>query len=244
MEDAKKYVVVGISRIKRLGDVIYYEGTDEATKQQFGGAYVWQKNVETFYPDEGFRIPYHRYMDQPDVLEKITLIPENSRCFKYGSRHISDDDALSLVEQFIEIVTTLQDMGDNSENWGVRLQWLNKLIAELWKSRGLFPGLPTVMDIIGLAGVIKPFKNSANENQEQDFRNAVFQWLNAERDDIPGVPLVEAEIVKIRRQWNLKTDEERLILTELLPRVDLPKDQMMQILSEKRNEKWPGGKSW
>lgn len=234
MEDAKKYVVVGLSRVKKLGDVIYYEGTDDATKQQYGGAYVWQKNVETFYPDQGLRIPYHRYMDQPDVLEKIVLIPENSRCFKYGSRHISDDDALSLIEQFIEIVTTLRNIGDDSENWEVRLQWLNSLIAELWKSRGLFPGLPTVMDIIGLSSAVTPFRSIAAMGQEKDFRNAVFQWLNDERSDIPDVSLASSDTKKIQRQWNLKSDEERNILTELFPKIDLPKDQMLQILSEKR----------
>jgi ATP-dependent exoDNAse (exonuclease V) alpha subunit len=236
MEDAKKYVVIGLSRVKKLGDVIYYEGTDEATKQKYGGAYVWQKNVETFYPDQGLRIPYHRYMDQPDILGKIVLIPENSRCFKYGSRHISDDDALSLIEQFIEIVTNLKDIDDDSENWQMRLQWLNGLIAVLWKSRGLYPGLPTVLDIIGLSDAVKPFHDATVKDQEKDYCDAIFQWLNAERSDVPDVSLSGTDITTIRRQWNLKTDEERLILTELLPRIDLPKDQMLQILSEKRSE--------
>ena len=235
-EDAKKYVVVGLSRVKKLGDIVYYEGTDEQTKEQYGGAYVWQKNIETFYPDQGLRIPYHRYMDKPELLEKITLIPENSRCFKYGSRHVSDDDALSLVERFIEIVTFLQDLGDDSENWSVRLQWLNSLVAELWKSRGLFPGLSRVMDLVGLSSAVTPFRSAVAKGQEKIFHGAVFQWLNAGLDDIPGVSIGSAEITKIRRQWNLRTDDERQILTDLLPRIDLPVDQMERILSVKRIE--------
>jgi hypothetical protein len=59
-EGAKRYVVVGLSRVKRLGDIIYYPNTDAETKQKFGGAYVWQRNVETHYPDQGLRIPYPR----------------------------------------------------------------------------------------------------------------------------------------------------------------------------------------
>lgn len=235
-EDAKNYVVIGLSRVKKLGEIVYYEGTDEQTKEQYGGAYVWQKNVETFYPDQGLRIPYHRYMDKPEVLEKIVLIPENSRCFKYGSRHVSDDDALSLVERFIEIVTFLRDIGDDSENWSVRLQWLNSLVAELWKSRGLFPGLSRVMDLIGLSSAVTPFRSAVAKGQEKIFHDAVFQWLNAGRDAIPGVSIGSAEITKIRRQWSLRTDDERQILTGLLPRIDLPVDQMERILSEKRIE--------
>ena len=38
-------------------------------------------------------------MDQPDILERILFIPENPRAFKYATRQISDDGALSLVER-------------------------------------------------------------------------------------------------------------------------------------------------
>src|SRR5206468_9693988 len=121
-EDAKRYVVVGLARIKKLGKIEFYEGTDEDTQKRFGGGYIWQMNVETLYPDQGLRIPYHRYLDQPEVLDKITLVPDNPRNFKYGSRHLSDDDALSLVERFVEIASYLCEIGDDSENWSVRLE--------------------------------------------------------------------------------------------------------------------------
>lgn len=157
-EDAKRYVVVGLARVKRLGGIEFYEGTDAATKQKYAGGFIWQRNVETHYPDQGLRIPYHRYMDQPDVLERIALIPDNPRCFKYGSRHISDDDALSLVERFIEIVSYLREIGDDSENWSLRIEWLNGLLGELWQSRGLYPGLARVLDTVGLAEAVTPFR--------------------------------------------------------------------------------------
>ena len=116
--------MIGISRVKDLGEIQDYAGTrPEATKKRYAGGFVWQRNVETLYPDQGLRIPYHRYLNQPEVLEKIALIPDNPRCFKYGARHVSDDDALSLVERFVEIATFLRDLGDDSENWTVRLEW-------------------------------------------------------------------------------------------------------------------------
>jgi hypothetical protein len=92
------------------------------------------------------------------------------------------------------------------------------------------------MDIIGLSGAVTPFRNIAAMGQEKDFRNAVFQWLNNERSDIPDVTLASSDTKKIQRQWNLKSDEERNILTKLFPKIDLPKDQMLQILREKRIE--------
>lgn len=235
-EDNKRYVVVGVARVKKVGDFQYYQGTDEATRQQYGGAYVWQMNVETHYPGQGMRIPYHRYLDKPEVLEKITLVPENPRCFKYASRHVSDDDALSLVERLVEIASYLREIGDDSEDWGQRLTWLNSLLAELWKGRGLYPGLARVMDLLGMAEAVQPFCVAAGEGREKEFKEAVFDWLDEKKGAIPGVPPTALETARVRRQWKLREESERALLAEVLPRFDLPKDQMERILSEDREE--------
>ncbi len=235
-EEANHYVVIGLSRVKKLGEITYYEDTTEDTKERFGGAYAWQKNIETLYPDQGLRIPYHRYMDQPEILENITLIPENRRCFKYGSRHVSDDDALSLLERFIQIVTYLDSIGDDSENWKVRLQWLNSLLAELWESRGLFPGLARVIDIVGLSEAVTVFRQAVADGEEKPFHDAVFAWLDNKKNDLPGFSISATDTSKIRRQWKLRTDDERRMLSKIFPRFDLPKDQMERVLSDKRAE--------
>ena len=235
-EDAKRYIVVGLARIKKLGRIEYYEGTDQSTRDKYAGAYVWQMNVETLYPDQGMRIPYHRYLDQPDVLTRITLVPEHSRNFKYGSRHMSDDDALSLVERFIEIATVLKEIGDDTEDWGARLQWLNGLLGELWQSRGLYPGLARVMDLLGLAVMTTPFREAVAKGKEKTFHDGIFEWLDEKVSELPGVTLNSTDAAKVRRQWKLRTDDERRLLTQALPRYDLPKEQMVRILSEKRAE--------
>jgi ATP-dependent exoDNAse (exonuclease V) alpha subunit len=235
-EESKRYAIVGLARIKQLGNIEFYEDTDAETKKKYAGGFVWQRNVETYYPNQGVRIPYHRYLENQEVLEKIALIPENVRCFKYGSRHISDDDALSLVERFIEIVTYLRDIGDDSENWALRLDWLNGLLGELWHSRGLYPGLARVLGIVGLSTAVTPFRAAVAKGQEKAFRDTVFAWLEEKGKAIPGVPIAATEATKIRRQWNLRSDDERKLFTHVLPRFDLPKEQMEQLLSDKRAE--------
>ncbi len=234
-EDANRYVVVGLSRVKKLGQITYYEGTDEETKDRFGGAYAWQMNVETHYPDQGLRIPYHRYMDNPEVLERITFVPENSRCFKYGSRHVSDDDALSLIERFIEITSFLNSLGDESENWSVRLDWLNSLISELWHHRGLYPGLARVFDLIGLSQAVEPFRQAVANGNDEDFRAGIFAWLDGKADKLPGFEVEAPAVAKARREWELKPDDERHFISEILPRFDLPRKQMERILASERS---------
>src|SRR5262245_38411123 len=93
-------------------------------------------------------------MGQPEALDRILLIPENARNFKYATRRISDDDALIMVEQLSEVVKALQEIGDASENWEVRQAWLASVTAELWHNRGLFPGLACVLDYLGFAEAI------------------------------------------------------------------------------------------
>ena len=66
---------------------------------------------------------------RPD--RKHACVPENARNFKYATRTITDDDALVLVEQLLDKVTTLRDMGDRSEDWAIRLAWLQSLVSEL-----------------------------------------------------------------------------------------------------------------
>jgi len=235
-DDEKKYVIIGVSRIKKLDEIKFYRGTDAETKEKYGGAYIWQRNVETHYPDQGLRIPYHRYLDKSEILKKIALFPENNRCFKYGSRHISDDDALSLIERLVEIANYLRDINDDSENWSLRIEWLNSLLAELWSSRGLYPGLARVLDLVGLSVAVTPLREAVSQGKEKAFNDAAFDCLNEKASNFPGMVIDKAATTRIRRQWKLKTGEERQLLSDTLPRFDIPKDQIERILSSNREQ--------
>ena len=237
--DQKRYVVVGVSRLKEVGEELFYEGCSKEIKKKYGG-YVWQRVITSSYPDEGFRIPYHLYLDKPEILEKIVFFPDNPRNFKYGTRHITDDDALELIEKFIEIAEFLREIGDKSEDWDERIKWLNSVIAELWKSRGLYPGLLKVLDYIGFSKAIRFYKEKMSENPklELDLKQRIFDFLNEKTDKIPGLHLDEKEKKRILRQWKwkLKTLEERRILENVLPRFDLTKEQIERILSKERKK--------
>lgn len=233
-EDQRRYVLVGISRIKRLGDELFYSNVSEETKKKYVG-FVWQRNVTSDYPNQGFRIPYHRYMDQPDILQQILLVPSNPRLCKYATRHISDDEALELVEQFLGIAVRLQELGDTSENWSVRIEWLQSLIGELWSSRGLYPGLPKVLDVIDFKPAIKHFRDGVLANKEQATRDALFAFLDNKASNVPGLSF-EPEIGrKVKRQWQLRTDDERRLLRDILPRFDLYPEQIQRSLSAQRD---------
>jgi hypothetical protein len=53
---------------------------------------------------------------------------------KYGSKHLSGDEAIGLLEQFLA-KRLLREIGDRSEDWTIREAWLLKTIAQLWKHK-------------------------------------------------------------------------------------------------------------
>src|SRR5207237_5083367 len=98
---------------------------------------------------------------------RIAVVPENVRCFKSGTRHVSDDEALDLVERLLETATILRDLGDDSESWPVRINWLESLVGELWQSRGPFPGLARTMDAVGFSEAVPWIKDESLAGRAQ-----------------------------------------------------------------------------
>src|SRR5258708_23723210 len=232
-EDTKSYVVVGVSRVKNVGEMMFYENCSPRTIERYGGV-VWQCNLTSHYPNQGFRIPYHLYIDTPEKLDKLLLVPDNQRNFKYVTRVISDDDALDLVEKLLEIATTLKDMGDTSEDWSVRIGWLQSLVAELWRSRGLYPGLLAVLDYLDFKEAIPYFKQQTTAGDEQAAKKSLFAYLDGRTTSVASLMLSDEKMKRISRQWRLQTGDQKRLLGEVLPRFDLRPDQLQRILSDER----------
>jgi len=109
-------------------------------------------------------------------------------------------------------------------------------MAELWNCRGLFPGFARLIDLLGLSGAVEEFRNAVTRGDDKGFVTAVFDWLDGRAAQIPSVQLSAAEVTKVRRQWKLRDEAEQRLIKEVLPRIDLPRDQMERILSEDRAE--------
>ena len=138
-EDAPKYVIVGISRVKSTSKIREYDDMTAQARADYGGGFVWEVDLTSHYPDEGFRLPYHLYADRPEEAARFLVTPPNPRNFKYATRQFGDDEALEIVERLMEAVSQLRAMGDTSEDWDRRLEWLQKQVGRLWRARGTLP---------------------------------------------------------------------------------------------------------
>ena len=233
-DEENNYIIVGISRIKKINDFQYYENATEEIKQKYSNALIWQKPITSSYPDEGFVIPYWKYMDNEEILNKIILKPTNKAPFKYGTREVHDDDALDVVYELIKIVDVLIEIKDDSQDWQARKKWLNGLIEELWKTRGPYPGLIAILPSLGLQNLSETYSKLTNKEDMKKFKMQIEDLLEGRIDEISGQSI--ENLSRIRRNFNLMEKDEQRLLLEVLPRIDLTSKQIKSIIGEDREK--------
>jgi len=234
--DERKYVIVGFGRIKKIHDFMLYDKATAAERKKYAGAFVWQIPITANYPEEGFRLPYHKYKGNPEALEKISFFPDNPRNFKYAMRHVSDDDALELVERALEIVDVLEyDLMDHSEDWSARRKWLHSLIGELWKARGSYPGLPAVLNYLDLPQLNEFFKDKTLTGHEEEAYQAICKLL-VDGEDINELKLDPIVLGNALDEFAAKEEQEIDFLLKIIPRFEILETkqtkQISQLLSE------------
>jgi ATP-dependent exoDNAse (exonuclease V) alpha subunit len=235
--DSKVYVLVGVGRLKKTGDILYYGNLDEDTEKKYGG-YVWQLPVTSHYPDEGFVIPYHKYMDNEKVLNNILYIPEQSNNFKHAAKHITDDDALIYVERLVNIVQYLIEIKDDTENWDERKKWLQSLLAELWTSRGAYPGMASLLDYLDCSELISYYYQQAKKDKSGNICKSIFDFFESKgKSRLIDCSVSDKTLETYCRNWytKLKNGDLRK-LAGLLARVAIGKKQFEHILSDSRAE--------
>ena len=229
-EETQRYVLIGVSRITEVGEQLHYEDVSEQVAERYAGGMIWARDVTSAYPAEGVRLPYHLYRDDQEMLSQLAVYPENPMLCKMGSRHLSDDDAIGLLEQFLAKVRWLQEVGDSSENWAVRAEWLTGQIAALWTHRGLYPGLLRVLEAAGASALIDRTKE-VSETQGHEIAHAqVFEVLERKVDNAVSAGLGSADRAKLARNWALLDDDAQAVLRDVLPRLDLDVETIKRII--------------
>ena len=218
-EESQRYVVVGIARLSQpVGSEIFYDNCSDEIKQKYANGLVWQRTLTSDYPEQGMRIPYELYYDNQEVLDNITIEPDNPRAFKYATREISDDDLITLVERLIGAADFLSDYGDTSQNWALRKQWLTALLSDLWKNRGAFPGFPQVLNYLDRPELAKKYLVETPRN-----------------DSVQAYETIKAELLadpKMKRTIALKGKDKERLLLDIIPRFNLTKEQVAVLIDK------------
>ncbi|WP_375210987.1 ATP-dependent DNA helicase [Hyphococcus sp.] len=235
-EEAQRYVLIGVSRVIDVGDELFYEDVNEKISDRYAGGIIWARNVTSAYPSEGVRLPYHLYRDDPDKMQKLALYPENPLLCKMGSKHLTDDEAIGLLEQFLGKVRWLQEIEDTSENWAARANWISKQIATLWKERGIYPGLLQVLEACGASPLIAAAKGVCETQGHDEAHKLAFEVLDTGRYDQLPLMLSATEKKRLARNWALLEDGVRKLLRDVLVRFDLGVERIKKVIAESRSE--------
>lgn len=232
--EEQNYVIAGISRVKDIAPMRYYENATEKIRKDYGGGFVWQRSITSNYPNEGFCIPFWKYRNDENVLNRLVIKPLNRTPFKYGSRVVENDDAIEVINQLIVVVDYLIEIGDDTEDWLVRRDWLNQLLNELWNARGPYPGFASVLEAIGLSCVVSTYISLSDYSEMKSFRDDVIDFLEERRDDICGISVSDVEKRKIRREYKLMGAECSSFALNILSRFHLTAAQVKSIISDER----------
>jgi len=226
-----RYAIVGVSRIKQVGEELTWINQSAEMEKRYGPN-VWLRNISSHYPDQGLRLPYHLYLDKPEILERILFVPDNPRHFKYATRHISDDGALGLIERLREIVGVLIEIGDASENWTMRQEWLASVMAELWDNRGIYPGLGCVLDYLKFREAIPYAIQQIGKQGEQKVKDTLFKLIEGKTDSVRGLEVPPKQLSTVRKKWKELDADAQVLVRDSLPRFDLQTEQIANVLDQ------------
>lgn len=103
------------------------------------------------FPKQGFRLPYQEYLRKGHSLDRIKCpVPDGAMgSFSFVSDHVTDDIAVGVLEQLLQSVQAVHEENLVPGDWENQIAWLNDVLAEVWTSRGPFPGAGSVLEYLG-----------------------------------------------------------------------------------------------
>ena len=233
LDEQSARVVVGVGRLSDIGPQLYF-GQHPRHPGEFP---VWSRRITHNHPAEGLRLPYQEYLADGHPTDKIIVRTPRSAFlpFSYGTEHVSDDVALAILDRLIQSVDQVRTDGIASGDWGARLEWLNNALAEVWRGRGPFPGIGSVLEALGM------MKGTAFHRIELTklADNGENPWEHVRRildGSIPPPSGLYAEgLIEARRRWQLLPERQDLLST--LARFELSSEQVRRVIDPDERKK-------
>lgn len=230
VEDTGRRILIGAGRVLKLGPLTEYdyEGSPAGKIRSL----LWERMViHSIRPDfkDGFLLPYHEALTKSDEgrafdpAEVVAFAPEDRfNEFSYATEHVGHDAAIAALlacraallrsSELFNLSTTTQEA------------WIDQQLGRLWKKRGPFPGLGSVLSATGVP--MGNFIAQALVNKVGEDGNPWDAWQAAIADPRKELPpdLARRLDTTIVKAWQRLTPLRRQFL-DLLSRMDLTTDQ-------------------
>ena len=233
LDEHASRIVVGVGRLSEIGAQLFF-GDHPKYPGQFP---VWSRRITHDYPSQGIRLPYQEYLANGHLTDEIVVRTPASALlpFSYGTEHVSDDVALSVLDRVIQSLEQVRRDGVISGNWDASLEWLNAALAEVWQGRGPFPGIGSVLEFLGFTKgtAYHRFELTQIANDGGNPWEYVRGILNGSTSVSDG--LYTDGLIEASRRWSRLPARHEILGT--LARFELTTDQVRRIVDPDQREK-------
>ncbi len=141
-------ILVGVSRISEIGSQLYFGSAEKNPTERYP---IWSRRITHDFENQGVRLPYQEYLrGEHDPANILCRIPDSdSFNFSYVAEHVTDDVAVGSLTRLLQSVQAVKDEGKVAGDWDGALQRLNDMLAEVWRNRGPFPGIGSILQLLG-----------------------------------------------------------------------------------------------
>jgi exodeoxyribonuclease V alpha subunit len=223
-------VLAGISRVTHVGEIHEWEETDWRGETNM----IWSVPFRHDFPRDGIRFPLQGILAAvPDPTlrsEFVVALDGGLRTdFRYGSARLSQDRALAVVERAIAALGRLETSGRLEVSVAAELAWLNRILLELWKERGPYPGFGSLLLTLGCnrGTQIQRDVVPACAANGRDAAVQLFAALDGEA--VPEFAAYALDVADAADEWQYLSHEDQQ-LAGLLVRMELGAGQMGALL--------------
>ena len=226
-------VIVGVGRLSEIGPQLFF-----GQHLEYPGSFpLWSRRITHDYPSQGLRLPYQEYLasGQPTNRIVVRTPPSGRRPFSYGAEHVSDDVALAVLDRIIQSVEQVRSDDVVPGKWDEHLVWLNDALTEVWRERGPFPGIGSVLETLGFP------RGTAYQRAElkhiSDGGANPWEYVRRILDgNVPPPSGSFAEgLLEARRRWQLLPERHEILST--LARFEISTDQARRIVDPDMRQK-------
>lgn len=232
-------VIIGMGHILNVIPAVEHNHTNKNKLRSM----TWETHIchsirEDF--NDGFIIPYKEMMEYAeshpefDMKEITVFAPEDAiEEFSYATEHVSYDSVIEVIQECIKSFEKISVY--LNRDYSNVINWLKETLYEIWKQRGAFPGIGSMLCALGID------KGKLIESEIKDNYDKEDIWETLEKVFDNPRKMLSKELAKeipTIYQISWKNLDNRKILFKLLSRFPLNINQAISIFNPEEREKY------
>jgi DNA-binding Xre family transcriptional regulator len=235
-------IIIGIGIIAEVEELKEYK-----YKPEFNGngitSFLWERQIShsiRHNKENGFLFPFkeiEKYLrDNPEQApeELVVMSPDGYfHEFSYATEHLSHDALILTLNKTISVLYKYRQIGlphKGGKSWDDCISWCKEKLEIVWKQRGMWPGLGSVLQATGIDyghDIALSIREKISDDEIWDKLPDVLAHL---QDYLPenmkNIRLTKTQYLT----WKMMNYDIRLNILKLLSKINLSLDQAKVIL--------------